>query len=139
MASNPHEGVKMIREFRPHLITLDIEMPKMSGLEFLKKLMKTYPLPVIMISSLTREGSEETLRALEFGAVDFILKKNLSKRDAREDFQRELSQKVRGALKAKVKRAQLLDKRVESTENIDIDREGVLIGIGASTGGSYCN
>ncbi len=67
----------MIRAENPDVLTLDVEMPKMSGLDFLEKLMRLRPMPVLMVSSLTRAGTETTLRALELGAVDFVAKPTL--------------------------------------------------------------
>ena len=65
---------RKIAELRPDVITLDIEMPRMDGLSFLEKLMRHYPVPVVIVSSLTPENSETALRALELGAVDVIRK-----------------------------------------------------------------
>ena len=59
---------------KPDVLTLDVEMPKMTGVKFLKKLMPQYPMPVVMVSSLTQEGKQITLEALESGAVDFVSK-----------------------------------------------------------------
>ncbi len=68
------EGVELIKKLTPDIVTLDIEMPKMDGLTALKKIMKECPVPVIMVSSLTTEGADATIKALELGAVDFISK-----------------------------------------------------------------
>ncbi len=68
------EGVELVKKLKPDLVTLDIEMPRMDGLTALKKIMKENPVPVIMVSSLTTEGADSTLKALELGAVDFIPK-----------------------------------------------------------------
>ena len=73
-APDPLVAREMIRSLNPDVITLDVEMPKMDGLEFLEKLMRLRPTPVLMISTLTEKGSEITLRSLELGAVDFISK-----------------------------------------------------------------
>lgn len=78
MARNGEEGLEMIRKHDPHVVTLDIEMPKMDGLTALKHIMMEMPRPVLMVSSLTTEGAEATLKAMEYGAVDFI-PKQLSK------------------------------------------------------------
>lgn len=77
-ARNGQEGLDKIRQYRPDVVTLDIEMPKMDGLTALKHIMMEMPLPVLMVSSLTTEGAESTLKAMELGAVDFI-PKQLSK------------------------------------------------------------
>ncbi|BBD07210.1 protein-glutamate methylesterase/protein-glutamine glutaminase [Desulfovibrio ferrophilus] len=77
-ARNGQEGLELIRKHQPDVVTLDIEMPKMDGLTALKHIMMEMPRPVLMISSLTTEGAESTLKAMELGAVDFI-PKQLSK------------------------------------------------------------
>ncbi|HEY8360382.1 MAG TPA: response regulator, partial [Ramlibacter sp.] len=74
VSPDPLLAFDRIRRGAPDVITLDVEMPRMNGLDFLRRLMAVKPLPVIMISSLTREGAETTLRALELGAVDFFPK-----------------------------------------------------------------
>ena len=73
-ASDPLVARQMIRELDPDVITLDVEMPKMDGIEFLSRLMRLRPMPVVMISTLTQRGAEVTMRALELGAVDFVAK-----------------------------------------------------------------
>jgi len=73
-ARDGEEGYNLVKKFRPDIVTLDIEMPKMDGLTALKKIMADCPTAVIMISSITTEGAEATLKAMEYGAVDFIPK-----------------------------------------------------------------
>lgn len=73
-ARNGLECVAKVKELHPDVVTLDIEMPLMNGLEALERLMREHPLPVVMVSSLTREGADATIRALELGAVDFVTK-----------------------------------------------------------------
>ncbi len=68
------EALERVAELRPDVVTLDVEMPRMDGLEALRRLMADHPLPVVMVSSLTQEGAETTIRALELGAVDFVPK-----------------------------------------------------------------
>lgn len=68
------EAVQMVQEFRPDIVTMDVEMPRMDGITALKEIMNKCPVPVIMVSSLTTEGAKVTLEALELGAVDFIPK-----------------------------------------------------------------
>ena len=77
-AADAFEARDMIKNLNPDVLTLDIEMPKMNGLEFLDKLMRAKPLPVVMISAATERGSEVTFRALELGAVDFVTKPKLN-------------------------------------------------------------
>ena len=74
VASDPFEAKEIIVKHKPDIITLDVQMPKMGGLEFLERLMKTYPIPVIMVSSLTKENSISSLKALSLGAVDVVAK-----------------------------------------------------------------
>ena len=76
-AADPLYAVKKIREQRPDVLTLDLEMPRMGGLTFLRKLMAVYPLPVVVISSIARRGSAAAIKALELGAVDFVTKPSL--------------------------------------------------------------
>src|SRR5450830_1311388 len=73
-ANDPLIAREMIRELNPDVITLDVEMPRMDGIDFLGRLMRLRPMPVVMISTLTEKGAEVTLRALELGAVDFVAK-----------------------------------------------------------------
>ncbi len=77
-AADAYEARDMIRDLKPDVITLDVEMPKMNGLEFLDRLMRARPTPVVMISSFTERGSEVTFRALELGAVEFVTKPKLN-------------------------------------------------------------
>ena len=76
-ACDPIIARDMIRQLDPDVITLDVEMPRMDGLEFLSRLMRLRPMPVVMVSTLTERGAEATLRALELGAVDFVAKPRL--------------------------------------------------------------
>lgn len=73
-ATDPYHARDMIVKLRPDVLTLDVEMPKMDGVEFLKKLMPQFPLPVVMVSSLTQKGKQVTLDALDAGAIDFVTK-----------------------------------------------------------------
>ena len=73
-ARNGEEALEKIKELKPDVLTLDIEMPGLNGIEVLKILMKENPLPVLMLSSLTKDGAEETFKALELGAIDYIAK-----------------------------------------------------------------
>jgi two-component system chemotaxis response regulator CheB len=77
VAPDPIAARDMIKQLNPDVLTLDVEMPRMNGLDFLEKLMRLRPTPVVMVSTLTEQGSEVTLRALELGAVDFIAKPKL--------------------------------------------------------------
>jgi two-component system, chemotaxis family, protein-glutamate methylesterase/glutaminase len=103
-ASDPYAAREMIRTLNPDVLTLDIEMPKMDGLEFLEKIMRLRPMPVVMVSTLTERGAEVTLRALELGAVDFIAKPKLGLRDGLDEAALEIAEKIRGAARARVGR-----------------------------------
>ena len=73
-AANPYIARDKIVELRPDVMTLDVEMPRMDGVDFLRRLMPQYPIPVIMVSALTQKGAQITLEALEAGAIDFVTK-----------------------------------------------------------------
>ena len=94
-AKDAFEAREMIKQRNPDVITLDVEMPKMNGITFLKNLMRLRPMPVVMLSTLTLKGADTTLEALEFGAVDFIAKPRSSELlgDLTE-FNDELHQKI---------------------------------------------
>jgi two-component system, chemotaxis family, protein-glutamate methylesterase/glutaminase len=103
-ASDPYVAREMIRTLNPDVLTLDIEMPRMDGLEFLEKLMRLRPMPVVMVSTLTERGAEVTLRALELGAVDFVAKPKLGLRDGLDEASLEIAEKIRVAARARVGR-----------------------------------
>jgi len=79
-ASDPYVARDKIKQLNPDVLTLDVEMPKMDGVTFLRNLMRLRPMPVVMISSLTEKGADITLEALEIGAVDFVSKPKLDSR-----------------------------------------------------------
>src|SRR5512146_286624 len=81
VACDPYVARELIRRLDPDVITLDIEMPRMDGLDFLAKLMRLRPTPVLMVSTLTERGADATLRALELGAVDFVAKPRIGLAD----------------------------------------------------------
>ncbi len=104
-APDPLAAREMIRALNPDVLTLDVEMPKMDGLEFLEKLMRLRPMPVVMVSSLTERGTEATLRALELGAVDFVSKPRIEIAHGIEALGVEIADKIRAAAQAKIRRA----------------------------------
>jgi two-component system, chemotaxis family, protein-glutamate methylesterase/glutaminase len=104
-ANDPLIAREMIRELNPDVITLDIEMPRMDGLDFLGRLMRLRPMPVIMISTLTDRGAEATMKALELGAVDFVSKPRIGLVDGLSELSSQIVDKVRVAATANVKRA----------------------------------
>ena len=89
-----------IKRLNPDVLTLDIEMPKMDGLDFLERLMRLRPMPVVMVSTLTEKGSEVTLKALELGAVDFVSKPKLDIANSMRDYAAEITDKIRAATSA---------------------------------------
>jgi two-component system, chemotaxis family, protein-glutamate methylesterase/glutaminase len=102
-AGDPYQAAKIMEEVVPDVITLDIEMPRMDGLTFLKKLMSQHPLPVVICSSLTEAGSETTLRAMDYGAVDIILKPRVGTKQFLEESRIEICDAVKAAAKARAK------------------------------------
>ncbi|MCM3704177.1 chemotaxis response regulator protein-glutamate methylesterase [Cytobacillus firmus] len=102
-ARNGEEGLKKIKELNPDAVTLDVEMPVLNGLEALKIIMKTMPVPVVMLSSTTKEGAENTFTAMEYGAVDFIAKPSGTISLDLHKIKTELTDKVVQASKANIK------------------------------------
>ncbi|SPU83707.1 chemotaxis-specific methylesterase [Burkholderia cenocepacia] len=100
-APDPLVARELIKQHNPDVLTLDVEMPRMDGLDFLEKLMRLRPMPVVMVSSLTERGSEITLRALELGAVDFVTKPRVGIRDGMLDYAEKLADKIRAASRAR--------------------------------------
>jgi two-component system chemotaxis response regulator CheB len=103
-AGDPYEAREMIVELRPDVLTLDIEMPRMDGLTFLEKLMTHFPMPVVMLSSLTREGADLSLRAIELGAVDVVNKPTSTHSEGIKELGVVLIDKIKAAAKARVRR-----------------------------------
>ncbi|MDT7836651.1 protein-glutamate methylesterase/protein-glutamine glutaminase [Aquabacterium sp. OR-4] len=103
-AADPLVAREMIRELDPDVITLDVEMPRMDGLDFLSRLMRLRPMPVVMVSTLTERGAEVTMRALELGAVDFVAKPKIGVADGLRQLAEDITDKVRTAARAHVRR-----------------------------------
>jgi two-component system chemotaxis response regulator CheB len=103
-AADPLVAREMIRELNPDVITLDVEMPRMDGLEFLSRLMRLRPMPVVMVSTLTEQGAEVTLRALELGAVDFVAKPRIGVSSGLNELAGDIVDKIRVAASARVGR-----------------------------------
>ena len=136
VAPDPIVARDMIRQVNPDVITLDVEMPKMDGLDFLERLMRLRPIPVVMVSSLTERGSEITIRALELGAVDFVTKPKISIQSGMREYTELIAEKIRTAARAKVR----LQSRTAAPppppiKTTMISSEKLII-IGASTGGT---
>ena len=104
-AADPLLAREMIRTLNPDVITLDIEMPRMDGLDFLSRLMRLRPMPVVMVSTLTERGAEVTLKALELGAVDFVSKPKIGVADGIKLLAQDITDKIRIAAKARIRRA----------------------------------
>jgi len=100
-ATNGQEAIEKVASLRPDVVTMDVEMPILNGIEALKKIMQTYPTPVVMISTLTQKGAEVTLKALELGAVDFIPKPSNYSSEL-NNIENEIINKVLNAAKANV-------------------------------------
>ncbi len=146
-APDPYAARDMIKALNPDVLTLDVEMPRMDGLEFLRRLMQLRPMPVVMVSSLTERGSDATLRALELGAVDFVSKPKADLSGTFADYAQELVDKIRIAATAKVRRAAPVQEPVAVPRKLSADAvlaahsapirtTEKLIMIGASTGGT---
>ncbi len=103
-AADPLLAREMIRSLNPDVITLDVEMPRMDGIDFLSRLMRLRPMPVVMVSTLTERGAEVTLRALELGAVDFVAKPKIGISDGLRQLGDDITDKIRTAARAQVRR-----------------------------------
>jgi two-component system, chemotaxis family, protein-glutamate methylesterase/glutaminase len=142
-ASDPLIARDLVKQHNPDVMTLDVEMPRMDGLEFLEKLMRLRPMPVVMVSSLTERGSEAALRALELGAIDFVTKPRLGIRDGLLAYTDLIVGKIRIAAAARIlpaKRAANASNPSAITE-VPLLRSPLLsteklIIVGASTGGT---
>ncbi len=144
-AADPLFAAEKMRREMPDVMILDVEMPRMDGITFLRRIMSQHPLPVIMCSSLTQQGAEATMQALEYGAVEVISKPRVGTRQFLEESREMLRQAVKAAARAKVRRVAppvevtpkltadaVLPKPVASTSETT---EKVVL-IGASTGGT---
>jgi len=148
-ASDPYIAATKIRKEVPDVITLDIEMPRMDGLTFLKKIMTQHPIPVVIISSLTAKGTETGIRALEYGAVEIITKPQMYSKDFIHESKIRICEAVKGAAYAKVRR------KIKTTPVIQVQPKysadavlaparnhsmikttELVVAVGASTGGT---
>ncbi|WP_371324712.1 chemotaxis response regulator protein-glutamate methylesterase [Dechloromonas sp. ZY10] len=132
---------EMIKALNPDVLTLDVQMPKMDGLEFLDRLMRLRPMPVVMVSAYTQAGSDTTLRALELGAVDFIGKPKADGLRSMEEYADELIEKIRAAKSARLRRAvsnsSAAQMRPAPLKNSgSLGWNGKIVFLGASTGGT---
>lgn len=131
-AAHPYEARDRIIELEPDVLTLDVEMPRMSGIDFLRKLMPQYPLPVVMVSSI----SSNVFEALNAGAVDFVQKPDATNRNGMELLISELIVKVKIASTAKLGHWKIKANEGRRVDKISSDTPNQIIAIGASTGGT---
>ncbi len=149
VASDPYIAVERIKEVVPDVITLDIEMPRMDGLTFLKKLMSQHPIPVIVISTLTEKGTDSALLALEYGAVEVIAKPKVNTKQLLEQSKIELCDKVKAAAQVTVRKRTVSARGEEPAQKLSADAvmakrtvssmvqtTETVIAVGASTGGT---
>lgn len=158
-ASDPLVAREMIRNLNPDVITLDVEMPRMDGLDFLSRLMRLRPMPVVMVSTLTERGAEVTMRALELGAIDFVAKPRVGVSNGLQELAAQIVDKIRVAAVAQVRRLPVAPRSaapatgsavapVSASAGMSAPRQAApasllgrlstekLIAIGASTGGT---
>lgn len=158
-AQDPFDAREKIKKLKPDVLTLDVEMPKMDGITFLANLMRLYPLPVVMVSTLTEKGADITFEALELGAVDFVSKPKIDVSEGLNDYAAEICEKVLTASTINV--AKISDRRARRATGSSADQTKVdaklsadavlekrsvpktklkttdkIIAIGASTGGT---
>ncbi len=134
-APDPLVARQMIKKLNPDVVTLDVEMPNMDGISFLEKIMKLRPMPVLMISSLTQQGAEATLQALEIGAVDYIAKPKVDLQQGLAEKRAEIVEKVKIAAKARVRIGTRSAPRPSAPVRTGFSTTERIVAIGASTGG----
>jgi len=135
-ACDPHEARAAMKELNPDVVTLDVEMPKMNGLEFLEKIMRLRPTPVVMVSTLTARGTDAAIRALEIGAVDCVAKPSAGDADV---FSRLLGEKIKAAAASRARLEARANARPPArpapAAAANYLPSGILVAVGASTGG----
>lgn len=146
-AFDPFNAAEKLENIKPDVITLDIEMPRMDGITFLKKIMSQYPIPVVICSSLVEKGAETTLKAVEYGAIDIIEKPKIGTKTFLEESKVMICDVVKAASKVNVKKISLkrssFDKKLsadavipKTNKNFMIKTTEKIIVVGASTGGT---
>ncbi|GAA3539883.1 chemotaxis response regulator protein-glutamate methylesterase [Zobellella aerophila] len=136
VAPDPLVARDLIKRHNPDVLTLDVEMPRMDGLDFLERLMRLRPMPVLMVSSLTQAGSEVTLRALELGALDFIAKPSLGIRSGMLEYGELIAEKIRAAACSRPRQSRPMPERAQAPLRAPLISSEKLLIIGASTGGT---
>lgn len=138
VAPDPLVARDLIKQHNPDVLTLDVEMPRMDGLDFLERLMRLRPMPVVMVSSLTERNSDVTLKALELGAVDFVTKPKLGLRDGLLEYGNVIADKIRAAAMSRPRRRTISDNEPKPVRRLvsNFSTTEKLILIGASTGGT---
>ena len=149
VASDPYIAAHKIQDEIPDVITLDIEMPRMDGLTFLRKIMTQHPIPVVIISSLTEKGSQTAIRALEYGAIDIITKPKLDTKKFFEESKIRLCDAVKAAAISKIERKKMITPTLGVTPKLSADvilqkaqqtsmlkTTELVVAVGASTGGT---
>lgn len=131
---DPYAAREAIKRLSPDVLTLDIEMPRMDGVTFLRNLMRLRPMPVVMVSSLTEQGAQVTLDALELGAVDFVAKPKIDIARGLDELAHEITEKVKIAARASV-RARSRSPSADAVVR-DLRTTDGIVAIGASTGGT---
>ena len=143
-AADAYMAREKIKKLNPDVLTLDVEMPKMDGLTFLRNLMRLRPMPVVMVSSLTQKGAEVAMQALDLGAVDFVAKPKLDLSCALADCAEELIAKVKTAARVSAYTLQSIAERLDTAPDTNPPSRSdtgyattdQVIAIGASTGGT---
>lgn len=152
-AIDPFQAREKIKKLKPDVLTLDVEMPKMDGVTFLKNIMRLHPMPVVMVSTLTEQGAQVTLESLEIGAVDFVAKPKIDLSNTLVDYRDEIIEKVKTAATVninalgsehhtlpevpdKLTADAILAKRPPSSIPSHLKTTDKIIAIGSSTGGT---
>ena len=140
-APDPLVARELIKQHNPDVLTLDVEMPRMDGIDFLERLMRLRPMPVVMVSSLTEKDSDVTLRALELGAIDYVTKPKVGISSGMKEYAEEITEKIRIAAQARTfrrhasGRGQPAPAVLPSLRDRHASTEKLII-VGASTGGT---
>lgn len=154
-AADPLIAREKIKQLNPDVLTLDVEMPRMDGISFLSNLMRLRPMPVVMVSTLTEEGAEITLDALELGAIDFITKPKIDFSNSIQEYASDLIEKIKVAAQAKVRASSDKKQTSSNVRKLEVEKKNTadailklnngkrnykltdtIIAIGASTGGT---